>query len=130
VALLFKHALKALYPRTAHFPGIEDTGLDPFCERFFREASAIMRLGVHVAVVLFVLMPIATVYVPLPSFLLPRRLLDRHADRFATFPLYHVRSLALVLKVAAGLCWGADPAVRARLGLPPLPPDPGTWRTS
>lgn len=130
MALLLKHALKALYPRTEHFPGIEDTDLDAFLERFFRESAWLMRLGVHVATWLFVLLPIATVYVPLPSFLLPRRLLDRHADRVATLPIYHVRSLLLVLKVTAGLCWGAHPDVRARLGLPPLPPDPGTWRTT
>ncbi len=130
VTPLVRHALIAFYPRTEHFPGIVDTGLDEFLPRYLRESAPLMRLGVYVATILFVLTPIITVYVPLPSFLLPQRLLDRHADRIATYPLYLLRSLILVLKIAAGLCWGAHPEVRKRLGLPPLPPDPETWRTT
>ena len=122
--------LSALYPRTEHFPGIADTDLDGFLRRFRHDASGLLRLGVYAAMVLFVITPLLTVYVPLPSFLLPRSMLDRHADRIATFPAYPLRSLILVLKLVAGLCWGAHPAVRERLGLPPLPPDPQGWRST
>jgi hypothetical protein len=133
---LLGHALAALYPRTEHFPGIVDTGLSPFLRRFRREAAPLLLLGVYAAAVLFVLSPLFTVYVPLPSFLLPRSLLDRHADRITRTRSYPVRSLIMLLKMVAGLCWGAHPEVRARLGLPPLPPDPegpegpGAWRTT
>ena len=127
---MFKHALCALYPRTEFFPGLADMDLDHFVQRFRRESSRIMLLGVYAALVLFVITPLFTVYVPLPSFLLPRKLLDRHADRIANIPAYPLRSLIFLLKLVAGLCWGADPVVRERLGLPPLPPDPEEWRTA
>ena len=126
---LFFHVLSALYPRTADFPGIADTGLADFLPRFRRESAPLFRLGFYAAALLFVLTPILTVYLPVPSFLLPRRLLDRHADRITQLPLYPLRSLLLLLKVVAGLCWGAHPDVRARFGLAPLPADPTDWRT-
>lgn len=130
---LLGHALAAFYPRTEHFPGIRDTGLMPFLQRFRREASPLLRLGAWAAVALFVLSPLFTVYAPLPSFLLPAALLDRHAERIARVRSYPVRSLIMLLKMVAGMCWGAHPEVRARLGLPPLPPDPdaeASWRTT
>jgi hypothetical protein len=34
------------------------------------------------------------------------------------------------VRLSAGMCWGADAAVRARFGLPAYGPDPGTFRTS
>ena len=127
--LLLIHSMAALYPRTEHFPGIRETGIAEFLPRFRREAAPLMRLGLYLGCLLFVLGPLFTVYVPLPSFLLPRRLLDRHADRIAQVRPYPVRSLVMLLKMVAGLCWGAHPEVRARIGLPPLPADPQGWRT-
>ena len=82
------------------------------------------------AALLFVLTPLFTVFLPVPSFLLPARLLDRHADRITQTSIYPLRSLLLLLKIVAGLCWGVHPEVRARFGLPPLPADPNTWRAS
>jgi hypothetical protein len=130
VTALLKHALCALYPRTDDFPGLGEMDLEDFLQRFRRDASAMLLLGMYAGLALFVLTPLLTVYVPLPSFLLPRALLDRHASRAATFPLYPLRSLILVLKLVAGLCWGAHPLVRERLGLPPLPADPQAWRSA
>ena len=60
--LLIKHALAALYPRTEHFPGIVETDLDAFLVRFRREAPGLMRLGLYVAAVVFMLTPLCTVY--------------------------------------------------------------------
>jgi hypothetical protein len=34
------------------------------------------------------------------------------------------------VRLSAGMCWGADSAVRALFNLPPYGPDPGTYRTS
>lgn len=127
---LLAHVLGALYPRTEHFPGIVDTGLAEFLVRLRREAAPLMRLGLYAGCLLFVLSPLFTVHVPLPSFLLPRRLLDRHADRITQVRPYAVRSLMMLVKMVAGLCWGAAPEVRARFGLPPLPADPKDWRTT
>lgn len=126
--LLLKHAMCALYPRSEHFPGIADTNLDEFLTNFRRDAAPLFLLGMYAGLALFVMTPLLTVYVPLPSFLLPKSLLDRHADRVAAYPIYSLRSLVTVLKLVAGLCWGVHPEVRVRLGLPPLPPDPQQWR--
>lgn len=127
---LVRTAAAALYPRTPALPGALDCGLDAFLERYQREAPAPMWLGVVLGALVFHLTPLFTVFVPLPAFLLPAGLLDRHAARIASARPYLLRQAIFLLKLCVGLCWGADPAVRARLGLRPLPPDPGTWRTS
>ena len=48
----------------------------------------------------------------------PWEVLLQSQDHQATF----------MLKMVAALCWAADPEVRAKVGLEPLEPDPGTWR--
>jgi len=125
-----RHAMRALYPRTPELPGIEDTDLRGFLARYRRESSTLMWLGLWLGTLVFIASPVLTVYLPVPSFLLPRRLLDRHAHRAATSRLYLVRQAMLLLKLAAGLLWGADPEVRACFAMAPYPPDPGTWRKS
>ncbi len=87
-----------------------------------------MRLGLYAATLLFVLLPIWTVYTPLPSLLLSPSRLDRHANQLASSRIYLLRQLMLLLKTVGGLLWGADPEVRQALGLSPLGPDPGTCR--
>ena len=123
-----RSAIAALYPRTASLPGAADCGLDAFLPRFRREAPAMMWLGVVAGALLFHLTPLFTVFVPLPAFLLPKGLLDRHAAKISTTPFYFVRQAIFLVKFAAGMCWGADPAVRAHFALPPLKTDPMTWR--
>lgn len=119
-----------LYPRTDALPGAADCDLDAFLARFRRETTPLMWIGVVAGAVVFHLSPVFTVLAPLPAFLLPARLADRHAGRIADCRVYLVRQLVSLVKVAAGLAWGADPRVRALFALPPLPPDPGTWRRS
>ncbi len=126
---LVRAAIVALYPRT-ELPGAADCHLDDFLKRFNREAPPLIRLGVLLGALAFHLTPLFTVFVPLPAFLLPAGLLDTHAARISSTRFYLLRQTIFLLKMAAGLCWGADPAVRARFALPPLPADPGTWRTS
>lgn len=127
---LVRSAITALYPRTPSLPGAEDCGLDAFLARFRREVPGLMWLGVVAGALLLHLSPPFTVFVPLPAFLLPKGLLDRHASRLSTTSLYFVRQAVFLVKFAAGMCWGADPAVRARFALPPLPADPASWRPS
>lgn len=127
---LVRAAIAALYPRTAELPGAEDCDLDGFLARYRRESTPLLWLGAVAGALVFHLTPLLTVAVPLPAFLLPARLLERHAQRIAVSRFYLLRQAIVLLKMVAGLCWGAHPAVRARLGLPPLPVDPGTWRTS
>ncbi|MDQ3037783.1 MAG: hypothetical protein M3Y87_35645 [Myxococcota bacterium] len=119
-----------LYPRTGELPGAEDCDLDAFLVRFRRESPALMWLGVVMGAVIFHLTPLMTVFVPLPAFLLPRSLRDRHAYRITSGGLYLTRQSVFLLKLAAGLCWGAHPSVRERFALAAQPSDPGTWRAS
>ena len=109
-------------------PGVEDANLKAFLADFWREAAPVMKLGMVLSTFLYVVSPVFTVYVPLPLFLLPRGLRDKHADRAATSNLYLLRSATLLVKMVAGIAWGANPEVRRQFALDPLPPDPGTWK--
>ena len=119
--------MRALVPGGEGLCGLAETELDTFLRSYFREMDGISTGGLLLGTLLFVLAPVVTIGVPLPSFLLPEKWLDTHANRIAAHPIYLVRQGILVLKMVAGLCWGADPTVRRQLGLEPYPPDPGTW---
>jgi hypothetical protein len=120
----------ALMPRTEGLPGLEDTGIDAFLRRYRSECPRIMWVGLVVGSLVFALTPLITIGVPLPSFLLPRRALDRHASKIASHRVYVLRQAVFLVKMVAGLCWGSHADVRKILALPPYPPDPGTWRSS
>src|SRR5262245_34544426 len=122
-------ANRALYPRSEHVPGVADTGIEEFLRRYRRESGLLVWIGLVLGTIVFTLSPLITIGVPLPSFLLPRRALDRHACAVAGHRFYLVRQTVFLVKLVAGLCWGADPEVRKRLALPAYPADPGTWRT-
>ena len=127
---LVRSAVVALYPRTEALPGIEDCGVDDFLARFRAETTPLMWAGVVLGAVVFHLTPLLTIYVPLPAFLLPAGLKDRHAARITVTRLYLLRQAVFLVKLVAGLCWGSHPEVRRRFALPALPADPGTWKTS
>lgn len=125
---LILHAMRALYPRTEALPGIEDTEPRAFLRQYRREASTLIVLGLVLGAMAFAWSPIVTVYWPLPSFLLPRAVLDRHAMRVGGSRIYLLRQSIFLVKLAAGMCWGQHPRVRERFALSPYPDDPGTWR--
>ena len=117
-------------PASDDFPGLADLGIDAFLRQYKRECPFILWLGLVVGSVVFAITPLITIGVPLPSFLLPKRALDRHANAIASHPVYVLRQAVFLVKMVAGLCWGSHPSVRKILALPPYPPDPGTWRAS
>jgi hypothetical protein len=119
-----------MYPRTEGLPGAEDCGIDEFLVRFRADTPFLMWLGVVLGAVVFHLTPILTVFVPLPAFLLPASLRDKHAYRVTTGGFYLTRQAVFLVKLAAGLCWGGHPEVRKRFALPENPADPDRWRTS
>jgi len=127
---LVRAAIILLYPRTELMPGADDCDLDAFLDRFRREASPIVWIGIVAGALLFHLSPVFTVGVPLPAFALSPEKADLHADRIANSSIYLVRQSIFLVKFAAGMAWGAHPRVRERFAMAPLPPDPGTWRTS
>lgn len=127
---LVRSAIVALYPRTEGLPGAEDCDLDAFLRRFRSETTFLMWLGIVAGALVFHATPLITVFLPLPAFLLPRSLRDKHAYRITTGGLYVTRQAIFLLKLAAGLCWGAHPTVRARFALPAYEADPDRWRST
>jgi hypothetical protein len=130
VIWLIKFAMRAMMPRTESLPGIADTDLDGFLHRLRRETLTIYWVGLVLGAVIFTLTPLITVGLPLPAFALPKKLLDRHTERILSYPIYLVRQGVFLIRLSAGLCWGADAEVRARFALAPYAPDPGTFRQS
>lgn len=114
--------------RLRGLPGVEDCDLHAFLRRYRREAPLHMWLGLVLGALVFQLTPLFTIGVPLWASALSAKSADRHAYAVTTSSVYLLRQLMFLLKMAAGLAWGADPVVRARLGLPPLAEDPGSWR--
>ena len=127
---LIKFAMCTMMPRTASLPGIADTDIDGFLRRLKKETNLLYWTGLVLGAIVFALTPLLTIGVPLPAFALPRRALLRHTERVLGHPIYLVRQAAFLVRVSAGLCWGADEKVRACFALPPYPPDPGTFRQS
>jgi hypothetical protein len=127
---LIGFAMRAMMPRTEALPGIADTELDAFLRQLHRESEPMYWTGLVVGAVVFALTPLFTVGVPLPAFLLPAGLLERHADRLVGSRNYTLRQAAFLVRLSAGMCWGRDPAVRAKFALAPYPVDPGPFRRS
>ena len=127
---MIRFSLRCMLPGTEALPSVDRATLDRFIIQIRREANLLFRVGLTLASVVFVWLPVLTIGWPLPAFMLPRRWRDAYARRMAAHPVYGIRQLATVLKTSAGLCWGADPRVRARLGLAPYPADPQTFRGS
>ncbi|CAN5750392.1 hypothetical protein BH09MYX1_BH09MYX1_08120 [soil metagenome] len=127
---LVRSAIVQLYPRTDELPGAEDCDLDAFLDRYQRETTTLMWLGVVLGAAAYHLSPIVTVFVPLPAFLLSESLADKHAHRVSTTNIYLLRQTVFLVKLVAGLAWGGHPSVRAKFALPPFDDDPGTWRRS
>lgn len=127
---LLRSAMCAIFPRTERLPGIADTDIDEFLARYRRESSLLLWTGLVLGGVIFTITPLFTIGIPLPSFLLPRRALDRHAAAILSNRFYLVRQAVFLVKMVGGLCWGSHPAIRAILSLPPYPEDPGTYRTT
>lgn len=128
IVWLARSVMASFYPRSAHFPGIEDMDLDGYIGRYRRETAPIMWLGFVLGVVLFHLTPLITVFIPLPAFWLSAAQRERHAQKLCSHPVYYLRQPIFLVKMVAGLLWGADPRVRERLGLPAYGADPGTRR--
>lgn len=125
---LIKFAMLTMMPRTDSLPGIADTDVDGFLRRMRLDAEPVYWLGLVVGAIVFVLTPLLTVGVPLPAFFLPRKLLERHAERLVMHPVYVLRQAVFLVRLSAGMCWGADASVRACFALAPYGPDPGTFR--
>src|SRR4051812_44177957 len=97
-----------MMPRAAGLPGIADTDLDAFLRKMRQESQTLYWAGLVLGAIIFAVTPLITVGVPLPAFLLPERLLRRHAERVLAHPVYTIRQAAMLVRLSAGMCWGAD----------------------
>ncbi len=127
---LVRAAMCGLMPATGELPGVADAGIDTFLAQTRRETTPMVWTGLVLGALVYTISPVVTVYVPLPSVLLPRRLRDLHADRICTTRFYLLRQAVFLLKMYACMCWGQDAAVRRVLHVAPYPVDPGTFRTT
>ncbi len=125
---LIAWVLARTFPSSGQLEGLDRRDTRPFLRALLAEAPATLRWALHGSILLFVISPLLTVFVPLPAPLLPRLWVDRHALRMASHPSYLLRQAMLMIKTIGGLVWGADAGVRLSLGLPAYPPDPGTRR--
>lgn len=125
---LIRHALTSLMPPIDGLPGLIDTDLDTFLDRYRRESSWLIWLGLVGGTAVYVLSPLITIGIPLPSFLLSEAQRNRHSSRVVRHPVYLVRQAVFLLKMTAGLCWGSSPVVRRVMNMDPYAADPGSWR--
>jgi hypothetical protein len=126
---LVRFALCAFYPRVDDVPGLAELGVDDAVEHVRRDATALFWIGLVGAAFFFQVTPIVSLKKPVLAVMLEPEELDRHAYRIATHPSYLVRQIIVLLKLVAGMIWGQSAEIRARMALPPYPPDPGTRRT-
>lgn len=127
---MVRTAVVPCFPSAAGLPGLETLGFESFWRRFRAEAAPAMWLGVVLAAALVQVTPIVTVGRPALAGWLSAATLERHLQRLLASRVYLVRQSIFLLKMVGGLCWGAHPEIRARIGLDPYPGDPGTWRSA
>src|SRR5690242_2583141 len=106
--------MRTMMPRTETLPGIEDTDMDGFLRKLKNESEPLYWLGLVLGAFVFAISPLLTIGLPLPAFFLPESLLHRHSERILSHPIYTLRQAAMLVRLSAGMCWGADSAVRAR----------------
>jgi len=127
---LIRSAMCDFMPATQRLPGVADTGVTEFLETMKRESGRLYWLGLVMGAWVYSITPFMTVFVPLPAFVLPASLRDRHAQRIVGSRFYLIRQAVFLVRLSAGLCWGRDARVREQLGLGAYPLDPGTYRTT
>lgn len=127
---LVRSTMCDMMPAVGDQPGLADAGVDTFLATVRRESPMLVWVGLVLGAVIFAVTPVITVYVPLPSFLLPAGLRDTHANRICSTRFYLLRQAVFLLKMYACMCWGQDAAVRRRFNIAAYPADPGTFRTT
>jgi len=125
---MVSRAVAAAFPSAGGLRGLDVDDPRPFVRAVLRDAPWLMWIGTVGAALAFELLPVLTIGWPLPAFALPVARRHRHAHAMACHRFYLVRMAMMMIKTVGGLCWGADPGVRAALGLPAYPADPRSHR--
>jgi hypothetical protein len=91
-----------------------------FLDRYLRRVPFRAAFGLRAVVWGITWMPVAFVGVPLPADALSPETRARYIERWANSKSYFLREGFYLLKAIALMGWGAQDAVRARLGVGPL----------
>jgi hypothetical protein len=91
-----------------------------FLDGYLRSVPSRAALGLRLVVWAITWLPILFVGVPLPAHALSRATRARYLERWAGSRVYYLREGFYLLKAIALMGWGANDAVRARLGVGPL----------
>lgn len=127
---LIAHTFAAFYPSIDGLRGLDTMDGAAFVQKIREESPPLFWLGILAGTAVFQLSPLLTVGWPVPAFLLPAHVRDRHAHNMSGSRIYLVRQCSVLLKMGASFCWASDPALRAQWGLPLYEEDPGTFRPS
>lgn len=122
--------LRATIPGTARVPGLSEETCRTFLAKLRREAPPLTLVGLYASALAVLVTPPLTIGRWRTADHLSGDDLDRHLQALARHPLYMVRQTIVMMKMTAGLAWGADPLVRGALGIAPYGSDPGTWRSA
>ena len=91
-----------------------------FLDRYLRRVPFQAALGLRIVAWAVTWLPVLFVGVPLPAHLLSKRARLRYVERWSRSKLYFLREGFYLLKAIALMGWGAQPEVRARLGMGPM----------
>ena len=91
-----------------------------FLDRYLRRVPFQAALGLRVVMWAITWLPLFFVGVPLPADRLSTETRLRYLERWAHARIYFLREGFYLLKAIALMGWGAQPAVRERLGLGPM----------
>ena len=91
-----------------------------FLDRYLRRVPFQAALGLRVVTWAITWLPLFFVGVPLPAHLLSKATRLRYVERWSHARFYFLREGFYLLKAIALMGWGAQPVVRARLGVGPM----------
>lgn len=91
-----------------------------FLDGYLRRVPFEAALGLRVVVWAITWLPLAFVGVPLPAHMLSPEKRASYVARWSSSRVYFLREGFYLLKAIALMGWGAEPVVRARLGLGPM----------
>jgi hypothetical protein len=91
-----------------------------FLDSYLRRVPFRAALGLRLVVWAITWVPLFFVGVPLPADRLSREARLRYVGRWSSSRIYFLREGFYLLKAIALMGWGAQPVVRARVGLGPL----------
>ena len=109
-------------------PHIAETEIKEFLEKFQKEAVFTLRMVVFLCLLAWIFTPLLTIFVPLPTFLLSKKMCEKHTRKLTTNKIYILRQTMMLLKQFVGLIWGANNKIRNSINLKPYESNPDRFK--